>query len=121
MIRVTRAKRLISVLCMLMLVFSCGVTFADRDDWDESDIWEEWKESGDRRSWQGFLNSYKARNKTSRGDFKDVKKDDWYYKSVNEMLKKGIISGYPDGYFKPNKTINRQEFAVMMVKALNLE
>ena len=45
----------------------------------------------------------------------------WAKDSIIKMINAGVISGYPDGTFKPDKTITRAEFTVMIVKALNLE
>ena len=51
--------------------------------------------------------------------FSDVKKTSWYYDLVNEAYKAGIIDGYTDGTFKPNNYITRQDFAVMLVRAID--
>lgn len=40
--------------------------------------------------------------------------DDWYSKAVNYVVGKGLISGYPNGTFKPNDSITRAEFAQMI-------
>ena len=45
--------------------------------------------------------------------FSDVS-DDWYSKAVNYVVGKGLISGYPNGTFKPNESITRAEFAQMI-------
>ena len=37
-------------------------------------------------------------------------------KSVERLVSMGIINGYPDGTFKPNNSITRAEFCVVMVK-----
>lgn len=45
----------------------------------------------------------------------------WAKDSVMKVINAGVISGYPDGTFQPDKAITRAEFTVMLVKALNLE
>ena len=35
----------------------------------------------------------------------DVKAEDWYYQAVKDMSRKGVIEGYPDGSFRPSKTV----------------
>jgi hypothetical protein len=40
-----------------------------------------------------------------------------YENAIDYLLQKGIISGYPDGTFKPNQTVNRAEFTKMIVNA----
>ncbi|MCH4890446.1 S-layer homology domain-containing protein [Acidaminobacter sp. JC074] len=59
-------------------------------------------------------------DKTETG-FSDVNEDDWFYDAVMTMSQYDIISGYPDGTFKPQNPVKREEFATMMVKALKLE
>jgi hypothetical protein len=53
--------------------------------------------------------------------FEDVNKDDWFYEAVMTMHHYGIISGYPDDTFKPGNPVLREQFASMMVIALQLE
>lgn len=52
--------------------------------------------------------------------FDDVATDSWYYEGVTTMAEYGIITGYPDGSFRPMNRVSREEFAVMMVRALKL-
>ena len=40
--------------------------------------------------------------------------DDWYSKAINYVVSKNLISGYPNGTFKPNESITRAEFAQMI-------
>lgn len=51
--------------------------------------------------------------------FKDVKAGDWYFTAVDAAVKAGIVGGYPDGTFLPNKEITRQEMAAMIMRALS--
>ncbi|WP_157998034.1 N-acetylmuramoyl-L-alanine amidase [Ornithinibacillus scapharcae] len=46
---------------------------------------------------------------------------DKYSGEVNYLLEKGILTGYPDGEFKPNKQVTREEAATMIGRALNLD
>jgi uncharacterized protein YgiM (DUF1202 family) len=52
--------------------------------------------------------------------FKDVSARDWFAPAVNAALADGIVSGYPDGTFRPRKSVNRQEAACMLAGLLNL-
>ena len=54
-------------------------------------------------------------------EFKDVDKSFWAYGPINQMLEENILSGYPDGTFRPNNAITRAEFAKIMVLALDLK
>lgn len=51
--------------------------------------------------------------------FSDVDASDWFAAEVNAAVAAGIVDGYPDGTFKPNNQINREELAAMVVRALN--
>lgn len=50
--------------------------------------------------------------------FKDVKKSDWHYSVVNELSDKGIISGYEDGTFKPQRPVSYAEFLTLLNNAI---
>lgn len=45
--------------------------------------------------------------------FADVPANQWYAKAVTTLAGNGVISGYPDGTFKPNAPITRAEFVTM--------
>ncbi|KJS11002.1 MAG: hypothetical protein VR67_15660 [Peptococcaceae bacterium BRH_c8a] len=50
--------------------------------------------------------------------FPDVMPTDWYFGDVMDLLSKGVISGYPDGTFKPRNSVNVDEFISMTVTSL---
>ncbi|PIC99159.1 S-layer homology domain-containing protein [Sporosarcina sp. P29] len=53
--------------------------------------------------------------------FKDMhKKTSSLYVEVNYLADRGIISGYPDGKFRPNEPIAKKHIAAMLVQALDL-
>jgi hypothetical protein len=45
--------------------------------------------------------------------FSDVKDTDWSAPSINFMVDKKVLSGYPDGTFKPGNQVTKAEFAHM--------
>jgi uncharacterized protein YkuJ len=45
----------------------------------------------------------------------------WAADNIIMLINAGILSGYPDGSFQPDKTVTRAEFAVMLVKSLQLQ
>lgn len=51
--------------------------------------------------------------------YKDVSPWHWAYETVEKLSSKGIISGYPDGTFLPDKTITRAEATKLLMLALN--
>ena len=50
--------------------------------------------------------------------FKDVKTSDWHYNVVNELSDKGIINGYEDGTFKPQRPVTYSEFLTLLNNAI---
>ena len=52
--------------------------------------------------------------------FKDVPATHNNADAISYLKKKGILTGNPDGTFRPNGTINRAEFAKMMLLALDI-
>jgi uncharacterized protein with FMN-binding domain len=58
--------------------------------------------------------------KSSNGiTFTDVKKGSWYEEDIIAAAGAGLISGYPDGSFKPDKGITREEMTVVAMKMLD--
>jgi hypothetical protein len=49
--------------------------------------------------------------------FSDVAKNRWSYAYIETAKAHGVISGYPNGAFAPDKNISRAELAVISVKA----
>lgn len=52
--------------------------------------------------------------------FRDVADDFWGKAAINFCVQNGILTGYEDGSFQPNKTITRQEAASMLRNAFHL-
>ncbi|MFB4331308.1 5'-nucleotidase C-terminal domain-containing protein [Paenibacillus sp. CR_12] len=52
------------------------------------------------------------------GSFQDVASSDWHAGAIQAAVDADIINGYTDGTFKPNRTITREEMAVMAYNAL---
>ncbi|MFC5469010.1 S-layer homology domain-containing protein [Cohnella suwonensis] len=57
---------------------------------------------------------------TTDAAFRDIA-GHWAEASIKQAVESRIASGYPDGTFKPNRTVTRAEFAVMLVNALKLQ
>lgn len=64
--------------------------------------------------------SFPVLNKTVTKHFSDVKQGTWYYDAVMKMAEADIISGYPEGDFKPDDYITRAEAAKLVANAKNL-
>ncbi|WP_256758478.1 S-layer homology domain-containing protein [Cohnella sp. WQ 127256] len=54
---------------------------------------------------------------TTEVKFSDIK-GHWAEVSIKQAVYSGIVKGYTDGTFKPNATVTRAEFAVMLMNAL---
>ena len=54
---------------------------------------------------------------SSNTSFSDVGQTAWYYSPVHTAAQAGLIFGYPDGTFKPDQIVSREEFAAMVVRA----
>ena len=58
----------------------------------------------------------RAQNLTKDNAYSDVSDTAWYAAAVSTLSKMGVISGYPDGTFRPNAPITRAEFAAMIAR-----
>ena len=48
--------------------------------------------------------------------FPDVNPGEWYGKAIAWAADAGVVTGYPDGTFDPNKAVTRQEMATMFYR-----
>lgn len=53
-----------------------------------------------------------------KSSFSDVSSDDWFYEYVLWGLQQNIITGYPDGTFKPENPITRAEISKILYYAM---
>lgn len=58
----------------------------------------------------------RMQNLTKDNAYSDVSDTAWYAAAVSTLSKMGVISGYPDGTFRPNAPITRAEFAAMIAR-----
>ncbi|MBW5449263.1 hypothetical protein GE107_24875 [Cohnella sp. CFH 77786] len=52
--------------------------------------------------------------------FTDVHQDDWFASAVHVGVAYGLVSGYDDGTFRPNKQITREEAMVIIARAMRV-
>ena len=50
--------------------------------------------------------------------FPDIEENHWAYVAVNDMAKRGLLVGYPDGTFKGDRAVTRYEFAEVIHRAI---
>ena len=51
-------------------------------------------------------------------DFTDSAPTNWFYTAVNWANEKGLVKGFKDKTFKPNKSITNEELAVILARAI---
>ena len=52
--------------------------------------------------------------------FSDVKASDYYADAAEALAEEGILAGYPDGTFGPEKTIRRSEMATLVQRTMKI-
>ncbi|ASF40755.1 hypothetical protein CEH05_16970 [Halobacillus halophilus] len=57
----------------------------------------------------------------SASSFPDVKAGSWAASYIDTLTANDVITGFPDGTYRPNQAIKRSEFAVIMAKLLSDE
>jgi len=53
--------------------------------------------------------------------FRDISSNQWFYRQIAYFTNLGVLSGFPDGTFRPNQVITNAEFAAFAVQAFNLD
>lgn len=53
------------------------------------------------------------------GNFSDINKH-WASEFITTLSSAGYISGYPDGTFKPDKTVSQAEFVTVLISCMGL-
>lgn len=56
-----------------------------------------------------------------KGEFKDVKANDWHAGYLATMKKLGLAEGYGDGTYRPDQYITRAEIAVILSNVIDVE
>lgn len=59
-------------------------------------------------------------NQATRFTFSDVPGNFWGYDAICALVEQSVISGYPDGSFRPNGNVTRAEFVKMLGSAFHL-
>ncbi|MFM9412789.1 S-layer homology domain-containing protein [Peptococcus simiae] len=67
-----------------------------------------------------LLKDRPVKGESYTSNFTDVNAGDWYANTVGYAVQKGIVSGYPDGSFKPNQAITRAEFSAIAARFAGL-
>lgn len=91
--------KIIQKICLLSLIFSLMVPYARAVEYGAE------------------INPNETKYEQT---FSDVPTDHWAFTYIAELTSRGAISGYPDGLFRPNRLVTREEFARIMVGAAGL-
>lgn len=62
----------------------------------------------------------KAAGPNEQQAFSDVAPAHWAHEAILSMQKDKIIDGYPDGTFRPEENVTREQFIKMLLKALKI-
>lgn len=58
---------------------------------------------------------------TTENSFSDVPAGSWYNTAISTLANTGVLNGYPDGSFQPNKAITRGELAKVIALFADLQ
>jgi hypothetical protein len=61
------------------------------------------------------------KTETKKMKFKDLEAGAWYETWVEQALAAGLVTGYEDGTFKPNASINRAEAVTLLLRAAGIQ
>ena len=88
------AKRILALVLAVMMLATCSVSVVFADE--------------------------TAATAEKQNNFSDVSAEAVYVQAVKTLNLMGIINGYPDGTFGPEKNVTRAEFTAMLMRTLNL-
>ncbi|MCU0542263.1 MAG: S-layer homology domain-containing protein [Oscillatoriaceae cyanobacterium Prado104] len=66
-----------------------------------------------------FRDSQLAVAQQARSTFPDVPANYWARPFIQSLTEKGIVTGYPDGTFRPTQAVDRDEFSAMIRQAFD--
>lgn len=54
-------------------------------------------------------------------NFTDLETTSPHYNAIKNLYNRGVLNGFPDGTFKPNQALTREQAAVILTKALKID
>ncbi|WP_308637394.1 S-layer homology domain-containing protein [Paenibacillus silvisoli] len=60
-------------------------------------------------------------NSVGESPFTDITNQYWAFSAIQDLVTRNVLSGYPDGKFRPERVVTRAEFAKIMVLAAGLD
>ena len=67
------------------------------------------------------VNVPRAPTASIAGMFSDVPTGAWYFEYLNMAYSYGLIEGFPDGSFRPDAPITREQFAAMLARTITIQ
>ncbi len=57
----------------------------------------------------------------AQASFPDVEEGSWYAQDVNTLAGEGLLTGFPDGTFRPNDPITAGQFVTIVARCVGLQ
>ena len=74
----------------------------------------------DEKAFNSAFPAFTAVTIAQAAELRDIE-NSWAKGAIEELVAQDIISGYPDGTFKPDRQVTRAEFAKILTLALDWE
>src|SRR5690554_6354564 len=127
----------IYLFCTLSPAFATGETFTDiGGHWAEAAI-SRWMSKNilkgyldgsfrpdapiKRAEFAALINRIFGFTTLAQTGFSDVKGNEWFAPEIKKAVAAGYMNGYPEGTFRPEANISRQEAAVVLARVLGLD
>lgn len=68
-----------------------------------------------------FLLGFRLISVQAEGRFSDVQASAWYEKAVVQAQDRGLVGGFPDGTYRPEKALTYAEYLTMLAKLVSIE
>ena len=93
------------------------------DDLDDMKLYQANKEKVAKAIVKGIATGFSLKKveDNNMSKFTDVPNNHWAYKAINELAELGIVNGYQDGTFKPDKAVTRAELATILDRYFSLK
>lgn len=118
-------KKIISLLTAIALSLTTFVCYAEGSDpenvVDETVIIESEQQANEHQTGTNSENEIVNENETDDIVLLNDIEGHWAENSINKIMNMGIISGYPDGSFRPDRNVTRAELAKIVTIAFNLK
>jgi hypothetical protein len=81
----------------------------------------EWESGTERAATAAIRGTGGPCSGSDRVDFFDVPETHWAYNRILRIARMGVVTGFPDGSFRPAETVTRAQLAAMLDQAYDLD